>query len=175
MGLEPEVVVQALLRERPRLIAVAAAVVRDAHAADDVFQQVVLAALQHPAHFCDTRHVLAWGLRTARHRALNAAKRKGVRTLSDAALARLEAGWSDPAGEPVSDHAEALRLCLDTLVGPVREAVRLRYDRGLTVTAIAGRLGRTPEAVYQTLSRAHRALRGCVERRLGRPAPTVGM
>jgi hypothetical protein len=32
--------------------------------------------------------------------------------------------------------------------------------------AIAGQLRRTPDAIYQSLSRIHRALRECVERQL---------
>ena len=42
--LEPDTIVQVLLRERLRVTALAAAVIRDVHAADDIFQQVVLAA-----------------------------------------------------------------------------------------------------------------------------------
>ena len=46
MPLEMDTIVQALLKERRRVTAYAAAVVRDVHAADDIFQQVVLAALE---------------------------------------------------------------------------------------------------------------------------------
>ena len=49
MVLEPDTIVQVLLRERLRVTALAAAVVRDVHAADDIFQQVVLAALEATA------------------------------------------------------------------------------------------------------------------------------
>src|SRR5262249_54002620 len=69
--LEPDTIVQVLLRERLRVTALAAAVIRDVHAADDIFQQVVLAALEARSHFRNTDHVLAWSFRTARCRALD--------------------------------------------------------------------------------------------------------
>ena len=45
------------------MTSLAAAVIRDVHAADDIFQQVVLAALEARSHFRDTDHVLAWSFR----------------------------------------------------------------------------------------------------------------
>ena len=68
MDVKPDTVVQVLLRERMRVTALAVAVVRDVHAADDIFQQVVLSALEATARFRDTDHVLAWAFRAARHR-----------------------------------------------------------------------------------------------------------
>ena len=168
MDLEPDEVARVLLRERRRIAAVVVAVLRDAHAADDVFQQVVLTALQHRARFRDPDHVLAWGLRAARHRAIDLARRKGVRCLPAAALDALEAGWHE---EPVSDHADALRRCLGKLLAPARRLLAQRYDDGLAVAVIAERSGRTPDAVYQNLSRLHRLLRVCVGRELDPSEP----
>jgi DNA-directed RNA polymerase specialized sigma24 family protein len=42
----------------------------------------------------------------------------------------------------------------------------MRYGEGLSAAVIAGRLDRSADAVYQSLSRIHRCLRECVERRL---------
>jgi len=49
----------------------------------------------------------------------------------------------------------------------------MKYTEGLTAVVIADKLGRTPDAVYQSLSRIHRSLRGCVERQLVRPEKPV--
>ena len=162
MSLEPDEVVQALLRGRLRMAAIATVIVRDAHAAEDVFQQVVLSALEHADEFRDDAHALAWGVQAARFRAIDLARQRKLRTLSDAALDRLEARWSGvPEGE-LSDDAQTLQNCLDKLAPPARELLRLRYDEGLSVVAIARRLGRGAGALYQNLSRLHRALRDCV-------------
>ena len=167
MTLEADSIVQVLLRERLRVTALAAAVTRDVHAADDIFQQVVLAALESRAQFRGTDHVLAWVLRAARHRAVDFARNRRLRSLPDEVLDLLEARWADPAGAASSDRGDALHKCLERLTDSARELLQMRYAEGLTAVAVAERLRRTVDAVYQTLSRIHRALRECVERELG--------
>src|SRR5689334_8617930 len=103
MGLEPDAVVQLLLRERLRIVAAATAIVRDVHAADDLFQQVALSALEHRNRIRDDDHLLAWVLRTTRHRAIDLARHKQIRQLSTEVLDLLEAGWGDPAGAGCPD------------------------------------------------------------------------
>lgn len=166
MTLESDVIVQVLLRERLRLTALAAAVVRDVHTADDIFQQVVLAALEHRAEFREAAHVLAWALRACRHRAVDTCRHRQARPLPDEVLDLLESPAADPAGDPWSDRCEALQRCLAELPPSAQGLLRMKYAEGLTATAIAGRLHRTADAVYQSLSRLHRGLRACVEKRL---------
>ena len=167
MAIERDALVQILLRDRMRLTACAAVIARDVHAADDIYQQVVLAALQAADSFRDPRHVLAWALRAARHRAIDLAHRRRLVPLPDEILDQMEADWGD-AEAAWSDRAEALHKCLGRVAGPAREVLRMRYSDGLTAVVIAGRLRRTTDAVYQILSRTHRALRRCVEMEMGR-------
>lgn len=58
--MQADQVVQVLLRERTRVAVVATAIVRDVHAADDIFQQIVLKGLENPSQFSDAEHLLAW-------------------------------------------------------------------------------------------------------------------
>lgn len=162
MPLEMDTIVQVLLKERRRVTAYAAAVVRSVHAADDIFQQVVLTALEDRAQFRDAGHLLAWSLRTARHRAVDVVRGQKLRPLPNDILDLLEARWSDPAGD-WSDQAEALNRCVGRLGGHARDLLRMRYGAELPTPAIAAKLSRTVAAVYQSLSRIHRALRECVE------------
>src|SRR4051812_18726218 len=90
MGLAPEAFVQLLLRERARILAIAVAITGDPHTAEDVFQQVVTAALQAKSAFREKEHVLAWATRTARHRALNAARDRRFTVLPPEVLDLLE-------------------------------------------------------------------------------------
>lgn len=163
MGLEADIIVSFLLRHRLRLVASATGIVRNPHDADDVFQQVVLAALESRDQLRDADHLLAWAVRAVRHRAIDAARRKHLRNLSDRVLDLLAAEWGDPSGGVPSDRADALWGCLGKLTPAARTLMKLRYFDGLPVPLIAERMGRTPEAVYQLLSRTHRALRACVE------------
>jgi RNA polymerase sigma factor (sigma-70 family) len=175
MTLEPESIVQVLLRERLRVTALASAVTRDVHAADDIFQQVVLSALESRDQFRGPDHVLAWALRAARHRAVDFARSRRLRSLPDDVLDLLESRWTDPVGAAASDRGEALHQCLGRLTSSARELLQMRYAEGLTAVEVAARLCRTVDAVYQTLSRIHRGLRQCVERELelgGHGAPT---
>ncbi len=162
MALDLDLIIQILLRERLRVTALASAIARDVHAADDIFQQVVLEALE----FRGPDHVLAWALRTARHRAVDCARGRRLRLFPDEVLEALEARWADPVGDPISDRGEALHGCLGQLTAPARELLRMRYAERLPVAEVAARLRRTADAVYQTLSRVHRLLRACVERKL---------
>src|SRR5437899_684402 len=112
MGLEADTIVQSLLQDRLRLIAAATAVIRDVHAADDSFQQVVLAALEHRQQIRDTGHLKAWALRAIRHRTLDLARRRRLRSLSTEVLDLFEADWGDPAGVGCPDQVESLRRCV---------------------------------------------------------------
>src|SRR5882757_235425 len=115
MGLEADVVVQVLLPRRRRLLALAVAVVRDVHAADDIFQQVVLAALEARAGFRDAEHLVAWSLKVVRHRAVDLARSRRLRSLPDEVLDLLAAPAAEPGGPAWSDRAEALHGCLGSL------------------------------------------------------------
>ena len=164
MDLEPDTIVQVLLRERLRVTALAAAVVRDVHAADDIFQQVVLAALEVAARFRDTDHVLAWSFRAARHRALDLARSRRLQSLPEEVLDLLESRWVDASLAAETDRGEALHRCMGRLGSPARELLQMKYVEGLSAATIADRQRRTAGAVYQNLCRIHRMLRECVER-----------
>jgi RNA polymerase sigma-70 factor (ECF subfamily) len=174
MSLEVDAIVQVLLRERLRITAVATAVVRDVHAADDIFQQVVLRALEQRGQFQSPDHVLSWAVRAARHRAIDLTRQRSLCSLPDDVLDLLEAQWADPAGDEVSDQVEALRRCLGKLTAPARDLLRMKYDEGLSAADMARRLRQTVDAVYQNLSRIHRGLRDCTRRELARLGSAPG-
>lgn len=164
MGLEPDVVVQALLRERVRVTSAAVAITHDAHIADDIFQQVVLAALERRSAFREAEHVLAWVFKAARHRAIDYSRRKQLQSLPTDVLDLIESEWFED--EVGSARLEALHRCMGKIGQPAKDLLRLRYHEGLTAVAIAGRTNRSSDAVYQSLSRLHRALRECVQSEL---------
>jgi RNA polymerase sigma-70 factor (ECF subfamily) len=170
MALSVDTIVQVLLRRRLRLVAVAVAIVRDVDAADDIFQQVVLSALQHSQQLRDEEHLLAWAVRVARHRAVDHARRRQAQTLSPDLLDLLESTWGDPAGAGPTDQVEALRRCVGQLDEPARQLLKLKYYEGLPTPELASRLQRSADAIYQALSRIHRLLRHCVHRELKAPA-----
>ncbi len=166
MTLKADEVVQVLLRWRLRVAGAAVAVARDVHAADDIFQQVVLAALEDRKQFRNADHLLAWAVRAARHRAIDLTRRHKMISLPDEVLDLLEAQWANPTQASWPDRVEALHRCVGRLGARARELLQKKYADGLAVTVIASQVRRTPDAVYQMLSRVHRALRECVAREL---------
>ncbi|HTU17615.1 MAG TPA: sigma-70 family RNA polymerase sigma factor [Gemmataceae bacterium] len=167
MGLNANTIVQVLLRERIKLSASVLAILRDVHGTDDVFQQVVLQALESAEHFREPEHLLAWALRAARHRAIDVLSKRGARCLDQAVLEQLEQQWVAGRSEDLSSRLDALQHCLQKLPERARQLVRLRYEEGLSCTAVAQEVHRSVDAIYQNLSRIHRQLRQCIERELG--------
>jgi RNA polymerase sigma-70 factor (ECF subfamily) len=174
MSMQADQVVQVLLRERLRIAVVATAIVRDVHSADDIFQQVVLRGLENPAQFCDADHLLAWAIRAARHRAIDVTRRRRLVCLPDEILDLLEARWAGLSPSEWSDQLEALHHCVGQLGTPSRNLLQMKYSDGLTASVIAGRLGRSLNAVYQSLSRIHRSLRDCATKELSRLEHAAG-
>lgn len=168
MSLDENTVVQVLLRERLRLAGSVLPIVRDVHAADDVFQQVVLKALEIREQFREPEHLWAWALRAARHRAIDLARRKRFQCLDEEVL-ELLVDETPPVLEP-TDRAEALANCLSKLSEGARRLLKLRYEDGLRCVTVAEQTEQSADAVYQSYSRIHRQLRLCIERQLAAAA-----
>jgi DNA-directed RNA polymerase specialized sigma24 family protein len=100
---------------------------------------------------------------------MDMARQKQLVPIPDDVLDILESRWGNPDEVGGSDRLEALRRCLGRIGGPARELLQMRYRDGLTVAVIAQKLVRSTDAVYQTLSRTHRALRTCIERETNTP------
>src|SRR6267154_2295332 len=127
MTMKADEVVQVLLRWRLRVAGVAAAIARDVHAADDIFQQVVLAALEDRDQFKDSDHLLAWAVRAARHRAIDLSRRRKMISLPDEVLDLLEAQWANPCQGSWPDRSEALHRCINRLGARARELLQQKY------------------------------------------------
>lgn len=162
-----ELLVKTLLDARPRLVAGAFAVVRDAHLAEDVFQEVLLRALRMRESFSDEGGVLAWARVTARNLGIDQVRRAGRlgEILSQLALDALDARMEETA-DPQRQRREAMRVCLEKLPDESRTLLRMRYDEGRKGEELARLLKRSEAAIYKTLSRLHQALRQCINQRL---------
>ena len=68
--------------------------------------------------------------------------------------------------DELAEREQMLNQCLSKLKEKQRQMLHLRYQQGQTVERIAMILGSTAKAIYQALSRVHKALFDCVERRM---------
>lgn len=141
-------------------------VVRDVHLAEDVFQEVMVKAVARLEAFETEAHLLAWSRVTARHLALNLLRKrnKGWVVLDEEMLERIEEDW--PLSHSTDTRVEALQDCLETMPAGPRRMLDLRYAEGQSCEEVARVFGLNLDAAYQRLSRLHRALRDCVEKKL---------
>lgn len=158
--------VQAVTRHQTMIQAYAYAIVRDFHAAEDVFQEVAVIVAERWETVPVGDGLIPWLRETTRRKALEAQRkqRRASLVLSDSVLEKL--GESFQPGGPGPDLKEALTSCLSTLEGPSRAIVEARCGQGLAGDVVAQRVGRTIQSVYSILKRARLILAQCVERKL---------
>jgi RNA polymerase sigma-70 factor (ECF subfamily) len=138
----------------------------DAVLADDVHQQVFIEVFRDLPGFAGRSTLRTWLFGIARHRVLDAAKRRR-RTrahLDVTASADLPDPRSSP-GEGLDDAQlqTALVSCLAALDEPIRAAVLLRYQQGLTYEEMAEICGEKAGTLQARVSRALRKLRERLE------------
>jgi RNA polymerase sigma factor (sigma-70 family) len=162
-------VIEAVFRiEAPRLIGGLTRIVRDVAAAEELAQDALVAALEQWPESGVPDNPGAWLMATAKHRAIDQLRRKGLHHRKRGAIARevvtrQEEAACDP--DAALDDAigdDVLRLvfisCHPVLSKEARVALTLRLVAGLTTDEIA-RAFLVPEAtVAQRIVRAKRAL-----------------
>ena len=168
MGLRPDIAVDRLLADRSKLLAYIWSIVRDFHATEDVFQEVVVAAMSHAEEIKDTEHLLSWARQAARFRGIDWLRRQKRQPLllDDDVLDLLEGQWNRFDAVPPHAWTDAVRYCAGKLTDYARQLIGLRYVEGLTGLEVARRVGRTPRTVYVALSRTYRQLEDCIQGRM---------
>jgi RNA polymerase sigma-70 factor, ECF subfamily len=142
---------------------------RDSTLADDVHQQVFLAAYRDLRQFTGRSTVRSWLFGIARHRVLDAARsraRRGVREVELDGVPEV----SDPRPLAIDSLDERqlrglLDEVLDALSEPARVALLLRYQQGLSFEEIAESCGENAAVLRMRVSRALRRLRVEIESR----------
>src|SRR5918911_1651281 len=145
------------LQEYPRLVTIAARVLRDRAAAEDVAQEVFLQF--HRRHSPDADYAPAWLHAAAAHTALN--KLRGDRRRLEREIRMSSGADLSEHPEAVAEAAETQRLVLKALTRlPERSALVLamRYS-GLSYAEIASAMRTRVGNVGTMLRRAEAALR----------------
>ena len=164
-------ILQTLLKSRDRISAAAWVIVRDAHTAEDIFQNVVLKALTKEVSFEVRGAVLSWAFITARREGIDWLRRHGkeLTGLDSGILELLEQEWLGETAHRGGARTEALRSCLQSLPEKSSRLLRLRYFEGGSCREVAKKLDTELNAVYKRLSRLHKGLKECIELRLAKP------
>src|SRR4051794_24414828 len=146
--------------EQPRLMAQALAFCGDAHRAQDLVQETMIAAWKNLRRFDESCRLFTWLyvilLRQHRRSLGWFARRLPLATLEQQAMAARH----EPATQAETDGADApdaelLRAMMAALPARHREVIRLRFYAGASEAEIAAALGLSPGTVK---SRLHHAL-----------------
>lgn len=163
---ETSPVFDALLAERPFVRHVTRRLAgRDAHAAEDLEQEVWAAALKNPPR--DARSVRGWLRQVARSQLVERLRGRGRAALAEERAARVEATESAEDRVARRDACEHLARALRALEEPYRSVVVLRFVEELPPREVARRLGRPVETVRTQTRRALATLRERLEREHG--------
>ena len=140
----------------------------DRNAANDVFQEVFLTAVQRAADFQTDGNFLAWVRGIARNKVLEHFRRSRAqpRLFDDGLLEVLvaSAGGQDDVWE---ERRTALADCIQQLAPRARQILEMRYaDTPTPPPEIAQRLAWTVNAIHVALARARKFLQECTRRRL---------
>jgi RNA polymerase sigma-70 factor (ECF subfamily) len=145
---------------------------RDAALADDVKQQVFIEAFRDLRNFQRRATVKVWLFAIARHRVLDAAKkRRSARNyFAETGAVVLDAVDAAPTAAEALDEARlhaALLDAVDELPDSTRMALLLHYEHGLTFAEIARVCRERSGTLCARVARAMPLLRRRIEARLG--------
>ena len=157
---------EALLAELGWIRRLARSLVRDASTAEDLVQETYLHALEQPPGSAQGRDGWrGWLARVLRTRARTRWRSEERRRRREALVARPERDDADLVADvELRRTVVSAVLALDE---PHRTTLLRHAFEGRTVAEMAALAGVSPEAIRQRLTRARRALRSELERRLG--------
>ncbi len=146
---------------------VAAPVLGSRSAAEDAVQEVFIAAYRLLDKFDVEQPFRPWLMGIARNVVRNELRRRS-RDESKLELYSyyLYAAARDEASTQADDVTNALTKCRESLADIAADAIRGRYDDGLSLEELAARLRRSVTATRQLLYRTRITLRDCIESRL---------
>lgn len=161
-------ILQTLMKWRTRVSAAAWVVVHDAHAAEDIFQNVALKAMTREVSFQTESALMSWSFITARREGIDWLRRHQRETfcLDGEILELLEHEWQSGAAPAGGAKIEALQNCLESAPEPARRLLKLRYFDGYSCEEVAEQMGVGLNAIYKRVSRLHENLKDCIEGKL---------
>ena len=149
------------------------AMLRQPEMAEDAHQTVFFQAYQDLHRFDHRSSFKTWLFGIAHHRCLDAVKAHRRRTMRFTSLddepEHIGPGAAQEAHIAGRETTEALRRCLGILSAPVRDALLLRYQAGMSYVEMESICGGRAPTLQARVARALPSLRRCLEQRGVRP------
>ena len=156
-------------RAQPVVASFIGAVIRDYNDAEDVLQEVAVAAARNYAKSDRDRPFLGWAMGIARHKIADYQRRyyREKLVFNSEVLERVSDACESIADER-SERKRALDVCVEKLQPRGKQMLELRYTHGLTPMEIGERVGMSANAVAVSMHRVRVALAACVKRIVAR-------
>ena len=133
--------------------------------AEEVLQQANLVLWQKFDQFQPGTSFFSWACKVIHLTAKDFRKRQSREKVrfSDEFLELVADQTEDLQGD-LAERERLLTNCMEKLKEKHRTMLHLRYQQSCSVQHVAAALGSSSKAIYQALSRVHKALYDCVER-----------
>jgi RNA polymerase sigma-70 factor (ECF subfamily) len=157
-----------LRQHQARLYGYIHSLLRDLNDADDLFQQTTLILWKKFGEYDPRRSFFSWACGVARLEIANFLRSRGRQRLyfsDDLNLLLIEA-QAEADDDDLDARRDALSRCVEKLRERDRELLTECYGDQTDVPGVAGRHGRSPQSVYNSLRRIRRALYECIGRTL---------
>ena len=142
------------------------------HAVDDITQEAFLVAWRKMGEFDPEKDFGAWLRGIARHQIANERRKSARRSriLSERLSEILDETMD--TDEPIDAEASlaqivAMKECLEAVPENTRSLLIRRYQSGELAPALARQTDMSVVAIRQALSRVRRAVKNCIEEKLG--------
>lgn len=170
--LQKDQILQTLLHYRTVLVRSGLIIIRDFHASEDIYQNLVIKALNANLDFEGTPRLLAWCRTVIRSESIEWLKKHDRElTLDDSQLLDLlDTEYFDELKESrnLNVWSEMLDDCMRKLSSDSRRLLNLRYDGNRNCSEVARVMEISLESVYKRLSRIHHILKDCVSLKIDR-------
>ena len=144
-------------RYYPPLVAIAQAILKDRHLAEDAAQETFAKAARHLDRLKDKRKFAAWLAAICRNIAKDLARTEKTFSASD--------DFDQVIENPGQDEmTAAVRESLNELSDPAKELVVLRYYDGMTYQQMSAVLGLSEQAINGRLRRAKKKIAAYLEK-----------
>jgi len=162
-----ELFLQLFIRHEPELRAFVRASLPRSNDVDDVMQEVSLVAWKKFASLTDVAQFPRWACWIARFEILKFRRRWARdRLVLDEALVELLAAEGAEEMPLRKRQLAVLDDCISKLPAERRQLTLAAYSQDTTVRALAKRMGRSENALYQLLARIRHELLHCLQRTL---------
>jgi RNA polymerase sigma-70 factor (ECF subfamily) len=164
------------IRERHRLSAFVGGLLRDAHAAEDLIQEVWVRLAAEVERGTQLNNQAGWCRGVASNLIRQHWDRQqSAKVVADSAvlecfLDRVEMAFTEVTEDAAAwaTRQQALDECVAALPDRSRQMLTLRYESRAPMDEVARAMGQTFESVTKALYRVRRMLLECVERKLSR-------